>query len=239
MFLQIGKPINNGRRFVIPDIHGFPQTLKKLINKLSLTVNDQLFFLGDYLDRGPSSSGVIDIILHLQKSGYNVFCIRGNHEDNFLKSFNEEIFNKNNRARTRIESRDLIDIEPELRNTYLDFLNDLPYYIELDDFLLVHAGFDFSKSNPLNDYESMLRIRFMEENLFGKTVIHGHNVTRMSIIKEKLEQKDKIIPLDNGLYYSLALKDLQTVSEVSELDIGTLICLNLDSYEIISQENVD
>lgn len=239
MFLQIQKPIGHGRRFVIPDIHGFPKTLKKLISKLSLSSNDQLFFLGDYLDRGPSSAGVLDVILDLQKSGYNVFCIRGNHEENFLKKFESEVLNTKKRKKTKVESWDLIDTHPKLRKQYFDFLNSLPFYIELDNFLLVHAGFDFSKNNPLNDYDSMLRIRFMEENPLEKTIIHGHNVTRMSIIKEKLKQKDKIIPLDNGLYYSIALKELQGSSNIPELDIGNLICLNLDSYEVISQENVD
>ena len=45
--------------------------------------NDQLFLLGDYIDRGQDSKGVIDYIIELQKE-FQVFPIRGNHEENIL-----------------------------------------------------------------------------------------------------------------------------------------------------------
>ena len=69
-------------RWVIPDIHGYLNTLKSLIeNRISLTKEDTLYFLGDYIDRGPNSKGVIDYIMSLQDQDYDIHCLRGNHED--------------------------------------------------------------------------------------------------------------------------------------------------------------
>ena len=83
----------------------------------------------------------------------------------------------------------------------------------------------------------MLRIRFMEPNTLGKTVIHGHNVTRLSIIQDKIRQSENIIPLDNGLYYSVAFKNFQENTE--DIDVGNLVCLELNSMKLIRQESVD
>ena len=236
MTLKTKEDKNYGRRFVIPDIHGFPKTLQSLLNKLDLNTNDFIFFLGDYIDRGPSSAQVIDIILDLQNKGFKVFCIKGNHEDDFLEHFEFEIKNKNFRTKSKIQAFDLIEND-EIIGRYEKFLNSLHDFIELDDFFLVHAGFNFEIEKPLKDRESMLRIRFMEPNTLGKTVIHGHNVTRLSIIQDKIRQSENIIPLDNGLYYSVAFKNFQENTE--DIDVGNLVCLELNSMKLIRQESVD
>ena len=68
------------RRWIIPDIHGCAKTVKVLLeNMLKVTKHDQLYFLGDYIDRGPDSKGVIDYLMWLQKEEYEVHFIKGNH----------------------------------------------------------------------------------------------------------------------------------------------------------------
>ena len=53
------------KRWIIPDIHGCAKTLKVLLeNMLTVTKHDQLYFLGDYIDRGPDSKGVLDYLIH-------------------------------------------------------------------------------------------------------------------------------------------------------------------------------
>jgi len=67
---------------VIPDVHGCVNTLKALIEeRIKPTRYDELYFLGDYIDRGPDSRGVIDFIRHLQEDEYTVTALKGNHED--------------------------------------------------------------------------------------------------------------------------------------------------------------
>ncbi len=58
-------------RWVVPDIHGCLKTLKSLLEtRIELTRLDSIYFLGDYIDRGPDSKGVIDYIITLQNNNY-------------------------------------------------------------------------------------------------------------------------------------------------------------------------
>lgn len=67
------------RRFVIGDIHGCDKALRTLLECIAPTPDDEVIFLGDYVDRGPNSRGVIDQIIDLQ-SRCKVVALRGNHE---------------------------------------------------------------------------------------------------------------------------------------------------------------
>ena len=69
------------RRWVIPDIHGCINTLKQLVETCIMpTKEDELYFLGDYIDRGPDGKGVIDYIISMQAQGYKIGYLIGNHE---------------------------------------------------------------------------------------------------------------------------------------------------------------
>jgi serine/threonine protein phosphatase 1 len=57
-----------GNQLVIPDVHGCLKTLQTLINKIKLTANDQLFLLGDLIDRGPESLGVLQFVAELMRN---------------------------------------------------------------------------------------------------------------------------------------------------------------------------
>ena len=55
-------------RYAIGDIHGGSKTFRALLDTLNLKHNDRLYLLGDYVDRGNDSKGVLDLILQLQNS---------------------------------------------------------------------------------------------------------------------------------------------------------------------------
>lgn len=58
------------RIIAIGDIHGCSKTFKTLLHKgLKIKKHDEIFCLGDFIDRGPDSKGVIDLILELRKKG--------------------------------------------------------------------------------------------------------------------------------------------------------------------------
>ena len=71
--------------YAIGDIHGCLDKVLRLLEVLRYDpATDRLIFLGDYIDRGPDSKGVLDLMLRLQQGNpANVFLM-GNHEDNFL-----------------------------------------------------------------------------------------------------------------------------------------------------------
>lgn len=56
-------------------------------NLLKVTKHDQVYFLGDYIDRGPDGKGVLDYLMHLQEEEYEVHFIKGNHEDMCVKAY--------------------------------------------------------------------------------------------------------------------------------------------------------
>ncbi|MFT5168289.1 MAG: serine/threonine protein phosphatase 1, partial [Saprospiraceae bacterium] len=63
------------KQYAISDIHGCAKTFKALLEQISFSKEDVLYLLGDYVDRGPDSKGVIDHIWQLQSEGYTVFCL--------------------------------------------------------------------------------------------------------------------------------------------------------------------
>ena len=69
------------RRIAISDIHGCYKTFQYLIQEIiQLKLEDKLYLLGDFIDRGPGSKQVIDLVLEMQNTGFQVECTLGNHE---------------------------------------------------------------------------------------------------------------------------------------------------------------
>lgn len=239
--IQIVSNQAGGRRFVIPDIHGFARTFRTLVKEqLKLRTDDQLFLLGDYINKGRDSSGVLDFIMDLQAKQFQVFPIRGNHEDNLLNTWNEYVRVRQNGVQvdfaSQIDALELLTPRGELEPKYARFIADLPYYYELDRFYLVHGGFNFSRTTPFSDTYSMVRIRNFETNPTEKTIVHGHQVTPLTQIRQKIANRNSIIPLDNGLYHGATFRGV--LAHAFGKDTGQLCCLNLDTFELILQKNV-
>lgn len=224
-------------RFVVSDIHGCSKTLKALIDKVGLNKQDKIYFLGDYIDRGVDSAGVIDFIMDLKEQDYDVYTLRGNHEENLIdayKNYEPKLFQK---FVERInKSANLLDEEGKLKTKYIDFVLNLAYFIELEDFWLVHAGFNTNIEDMFSDTLAMIetrRFEYDEEKLKGKKVIHGHQVIYLSEIEIAIKENKNIIPLDNGCVYSKPHK----IYDYKQ--VGNLCCLNMDTKELILQRNID
>lgn len=80
------------RVFAIGDILGCSKTFKRLLlKKIQIRKSDKIYCIGDYVDRGKDSKGVIDFILKLRKQGYHIHTLRGNHEQIMLDAPASEI----------------------------------------------------------------------------------------------------------------------------------------------------
>ena len=228
-------------RWVIPDVHGHLATLKSMVeDRIALTKDDSLYFLGDYIDRGPDSKGVIDYIINLQESGYDVNYIRGNHEDYCIRAWEddqkrflfrgpiEKDWRKNGGNRT-LESFGA-KRPRDISKFYIDWMKGAKYFIKLEDYILVHAGMNFKIDNPFEDTRSMMWIRDFrvdKNKIAGKKIIHGHVPVEMTLIDLFRNNNYDFISLDNGIYY--ANKD----------GFGNLLAFNIDTKEIIIQHNID
>jgi serine/threonine protein phosphatase 1 len=224
------------RRLVIPDIHGCLKTFEALLEKVALTREDNLYLLGDYIDRGPDSSGVVDFIIRLKVEGYKVVALRGNHENDFLKasqSFDKDsfVFYVN-----RFKSGDLLTYEGEIKEEYKIFFEGLLYYVELPDYILVHAGVNFEIEKPFEDKNALVFLRntiYNAEKAKNRRVVYGHQPTYFNDIKAAIDEKRSLIPLDNGCVYNLQHK----VYDYRYL--GQLLCFDLDNWELSMERNRD
>ncbi|EAY26693.1 metallophosphoesterase family protein [Microscilla marina] len=239
-----------GRRLVIGDVHGCYRTLKKLIEKqIKLTKDDYLFFLGDFIDRGPDSAAVLDYVFELEDKGFQIFPLRGNHEQMFLDDYQVESPEALQRILSENNTQNLLDKNGQVITAYWDFFQSLPYYYELDDFYLVHAGFNFKRRNPFQDLYSMIWIRNIEihwmmyqqnepkepalkatfDKFKNRKIVFGHTPTSIYNIKHQIGKNKPLIPLDNGCVFAQA----------GSTELGRLCCLDLDSMELMSQENAE
>jgi serine/threonine protein phosphatase 1 len=227
--LKVDSPEKGGRRLVITDIHGCAKTFDKLLNKVGLNETDQLFLLGDYINRGPRSKQVVDQILSLQQDGFNVYALMGNHEETLIHL----LFESPEELRMLLKSRNslnLLNKHGVVRRRFVKFFRELAYYVKLEDHFLVHAGFNMKIDKPLSDVHAMCWIRnfTIKKPYKNRQVVFGHTPTKLSKIQAQLEGNSPYVCLDNGCSHTYLGKEY-----------GALVCLDLDSRELFRQKNVD
>jgi serine/threonine protein phosphatase 1 len=191
------------RTIAIGDIHGCAKTFIALLEKLDIETVDTIVLLGDYIDRGPSSKGVIHIIFSLQDNGFNVITLRGNHEQMLIDS--EQGFVQFSHfvkygGDTTLESFDC-DFLNEMPQRHQDFFNNTQLFFEKDDFIFVHAGLNFNNENIMEDTEAMLWERGfgdVQPKLQQKKMIHGHTPKKLEYI---INQTGNCINIDGGCVY--------------------------------------
>lgn len=208
-------------RYAIPDIHGCNKTLKKLLKKLNLQKEDKIIFLGDYIDRGPDSYGVLQTVSNLP---CETVLLMGNHEDMAIDYFKQPCVDESHIWRSNGGEETLKSVPYCEWNIWIPWMKELKYYHEEPDYYFVHASFAWT--NPFEDTESMLWNRFPGRDM-GKKVIAGHTPTPYRKIKLILKSASTNIYLDNGCFATW-LKGY-----------GKLLALNLDTKEVIFQKNVD
>lgn len=89
--MTVVSPPMAGRTFAIGDIHGELDDLRALFARMpDVGRDDTVVFMGDYVDRGPYSRQVVEVVRGLDRDrGCKVVCLRGNHEDAWLKVIDE------------------------------------------------------------------------------------------------------------------------------------------------------
>jgi len=230
--------------YIISDIHGCIQTLRILVEgKLKVSLKDRIFFLGDYIDRGPDSAAVVDYIIELIKSGYNISCLKGNHEQMMLDSVRGEselnLWEINSCQSTIKSYTKKFGLQDDghlgfLPKKHFEFFSSLkPYFIVDDKYILVHGGLNTTLANPLEDTEAMLWSRLDEapnDFMPEYKVIHGHTPEALNVIADKLKQPNRrIFGLDAGCVYRGMLFP----------GTGYLVALDLVKWELNFVECLD
>jgi serine/threonine protein phosphatase 1 len=198
-------------KYAISDIHGCLKTFEAMLDKIALSQSDTLMLLGDYVDRGPDSKGVLDLIMKLENQGYQINCLFGNHEQEMINARTNYESKHHWKKWGGVQTMESFNVtEPiDIPTKYVDFLQCLPRYIEFDGFIFCHAGLNFDMPNPLEAEESLLWIRnwYQDINykwLGNRIVVHGHTPTDKYDIETMLQllDKEQYIDIDCGCFRS-------------------------------------
>ncbi|MDO7886141.1 metallophosphoesterase family protein [Hymenobacter cheonanensis] len=223
------------RRFAATDLHGCLRTFRYLVEQeLHLRPADHLYLLGDYVNKGPDSRGVLDYIMQLQDFGYQVQCLRGNHEHELLATIhgtpNANDMWKLAAERAMTLASFGVARAADIPAQYVRWMAALPLTLELPDFVLVHAGFDFAlpPDKMQQDTHSILYTRnfvFDPSRLAGRRLLHGHVPTPVAEVQASVAARAGAIGLDTGCAFRL------------NPELRHLAALDLDTWQLHLVEN--
>jgi len=223
------------RIYAVGDIHGHLDLLDAVLARIDADLavhpvsNAISVFLGDYIDRGPDSKGVLDRLISYRISRPAV-CLMGNHEA-FLCEFlkNPDVLSdwgryggldtllsyglaptmKNQGQEYRKLASDLDRLLP---SSHREFLSSLKKYFICGDFFFVHAGVRPGISLTEQSEDDLLWIRedfLLCEDEFDKVIVHGHTPVLEPDVRPNR------INIDTGAYAT-----------------GRLTCLVLESDQV-------
>jgi serine/threonine protein phosphatase 1 len=206
------------RLLAIGDIHGCTMQLDAIWDAVQPTPDDTIIFLGDYVDRGPDSKGVIDRLLEW-KQQLPIVTLRGNHELMMLRSRESPA---DRRAWLQFGGNEcLASYSPipgrmgtfeHVPESHWEFLEKgIENYHETEKFVFVHAGLDPAVALE-EQIERYMQWEFLEQAIkleSKKTVIVGHTSQRSGEILDL----DTTICIDTNVYGN-----------------GCLTCLDLNNW---------
>lgn len=235
-------PSTGGRLvYAIGDVHGRLDLLGPLLHDIARDAvatrppeRPLLVLLGDYVDRGPDSRGVIDLILQMQADAtFEVAALKGNHEEALLQFLDDPTFAakwlEHGGAATMVSygvpplaSRADADGWTKVRDAFaaalppqhLRFYRTLELVRVVGDYAFVHAGVRPGVALEQQSERDLLWIRYEfldDRGPFGKVIVHGHTPTEEpQVLKHR-------IGLDTGAYATGVLTAVRLYGEERRL----------------------
>lgn len=209
------------RWYAIGDIHGCYAELNRLIKAIDDDdasrgpTDTRLLFVGDYIDRGPASREVIELMMRLDIGEDRVIFLMGNHEETLLSAADGNrraaaLFHKMGGRETLlsygVSAQDYDNADPAgiidmIRKTipseHLDWIRNLRMSHAVGDYLFVHAGIrpGVALNSQLSSDLRWIRREFLDSSIsHGMMVVHGHSVT------EQIDIRSNRIGIDTGAY---------------------------------------
>jgi serine/threonine protein phosphatase 1 len=227
-----GKPRGKAgaRAYAIGDIHGRLDLLNLLLAKIEADIaarppaRNFIVFLGDYIDRGPDSAGVIERLRTYAPANARPVFLAGNHEEVLLRILaggGENVlpswlkFGGAECAQSyglETESLRLLDepaaiqlIQAKVPRAHREFLEELGDTFRFGDYLFVHAGIRPGIGIEDQDRHDLRWIRepfLSDAKEHGVMVVHGHTIVG------RVEERPNRIAIDTGAYHSGVLTAL-------------------------------
>lgn len=187
------------RTIIIGDIHGCFEEFEALLKKTGAGPSDRIIAVGDLVLKGPSTRRTLDLALSLP----NLRCILGNHDLRLLRSWENRTLNDLDLPYQRETIREL----GKDMDQYMSYIATWPFYLELEDCLVVHAG--IRPGLPLKDQSEsdLVSLRTLKPDNrpwyddYRKTrlIVHGHWARQGLVVREN------VIGLDTGCVYGKEL----------------------------------
>jgi serine/threonine protein phosphatase 1 len=214
------------RLYAIGDIHGRLDLLKRLLTLIrddaarSTSPRKAVIYLGDYVDRGSDSKGVIDLLLTrpMKNAGFEEIHLMGNHEDAMLQFLADARSGLNWFAYGGLETLASYGVRPprfsaaeddlnraqrelaeRMPRDHLEFIRHMKLSHEEGGYVFVHAGMrpGVALADQIGQDLMWIREEFLESTVdFGKLVVHGHTI---SDAPQVLPNR---IGIDTGAFYS-------------------------------------
>jgi serine/threonine protein phosphatase 1 len=222
--------VPDGRRiYAIGDIHGRRDLLTEMHGVIaadarSATKLDKVcVYIGDYVDRGDDSRGVIDLLLAGPLPGFRAVHLLGNHEDIMLRFLEDPtvarmwianggdatLYSYGVDWRAHVQADDLESLRHAFRTaiptSHLKFLRGLTLSHAEGDYLFVHAGVRPGRDIAQQDADDLIWIRdefLSSEADHGSVVVHGHSIS------PEPDLRDNRIGIDTGAFASGKLTSL-------------------------------
>lgn len=187
------------RYIAITDIHGELEKLENVLSKIETRPDDIFVFMGDYIDRGPDSKGVVEKIIEISES-FKTICLIGSHEYALLHAEQDDYYNYlfwNYGGPATIKSYG--GRFENILQTHGEFFKSLKFYHLTDDYLFVHAGINPKyklEDQHETDFVYIRSTFYNSKHNLPQKIIFGHTE-----FDEPLIQNDKIcIDLGCGKY---------------------------------------
>lgn len=213
----------------IGDIHGCLQSLNALLEKLVDYSDYTFIFIGDYIDRGKNSKGVIDRLIAFQQERDCIF-IRGNHEQMLLNAYYHDELDLwlMNGGKTTLTSYGGSYKDFNIPEKHLTFYKNSKMYYNSENYFFLHAGMSPNKTieECLQSEEEINNFLWERDHLnafetpWEKTIVFGHTPRSQPI------KKNKMRGIDTGCVYD-------------RLGYGKLTAMVLPGEDYIQQFSLD
>lgn len=189
------------------DIHGKNELFRKALKEVKLKKTDKLILLGDIIDRGEDTKGILDTIFLLLDNGFDITCLIGNHEKMFLdaffsiEKFNLWMINGGDKTLSSFLTSSIDKIPAK----YISLIKSFKYHYIYEQYILVHAALNMKIEDPFSDIETIIWNRnpyeyIDKEWMNNRILIHGHNPISQKEIIDSIHMNNPIINIDNGVY---------------------------------------